>query len=200
MKKIDRALVVLFVIYAFMHVVLLLLRDETQVFWYVYTGLLLFSSLGYIFYERNITSKRLMTSIGVGLITSVIIILIYHVLLQMNIALSFNALLGELVAMGVYYKWQLIITLVVAVPLHELFMRALMQDNLSRYMHSVAAAVISSLLSALLFSYAVNLKVVAMLLIIQLVLSFSYLYTKRLITPVLGAVIAIIALIIIYGQ
>ncbi|QCT74469.1 type II CAAX prenyl endopeptidase Rce1 family protein [Macrococcoides canis] len=200
MKKIDRALAVLFAIYAFMHVVLLLLRDETQVFWYVYTGLLLFSSLGYIFYERNITSKRLMTSIGVGLITSVIIILIYHVLLQMNIALSFTALLGELVAMGVYYKWQLIITLVVAVPLHELFMRALMQDNLSRYMHPVAAVVISSLLSALLFSYAVNIKVVAMLLIIQLVLSFSYLYTKRLITPVLGAVIAIIALIIIYGQ
>lgn len=200
MKKIDRALAVLFAIYAFMHVVLLLLRDETQVFWYVYTGLLLFSSLGYIFYERNITSKRLMTSISVGLITSVIIILIYHVLLQMNIALSFNALLGELVAMGVYYKWQLIITLVVAVPLHELFMRALMQDNLSRYMHPVAAAAISSLLSALLFSYAVNLKVVAMLLIIQLVLSFSYLYTKRLITPVFGAVIAIIALIIIYGQ
>ncbi|QIH75533.1 type II CAAX prenyl endopeptidase Rce1 family protein [Macrococcoides canis] len=200
MKKIDRALAVLFAIYAFMHVVLLLLRDETQVFWYVYTGLLLFSSLGYIFYERNITSKRLMTSIGVGLITSVIIILIYHVLLQMNIALSFTALLGELVAMGVYYKWQLIITLVVAVPLHELFMRALMQDNLSRYMYPVAAAVISSLLSALLFSYAVNIKVVAMLLIIQLVLSFSYLYTKRLITPVLGAVIAIIALIIIYGQ
>ncbi|QNR07474.1 CPBP family glutamic-type intramembrane protease [Macrococcoides canis] len=200
MKKIDRALVVLFAIYAFMHVVLLLLHDEAQVFWYVYTGLLLFSSLGYIFYERNITSKRLMTSIGVGLISSVIIILIYHVLLQMNIALSFNALLGELVAMGVYYKWQLIITLVVAVPLHELFMRALMQDNLSRYMYPVAAAVISSLLSALLFSYAVNLKVVAMLLIIQLVLSFSYLYTKRLITPVLGAVIAIIALIIIYGQ
>ncbi|WBF52154.1 type II CAAX prenyl endopeptidase Rce1 family protein [Macrococcoides canis] len=200
MKKIDRALIVLFAIYAFMHVVLLLLRDETQVFWYVYTGLLLFSSLGYIFYERNITSKRLMTSIGVGVITSVIIILIYYVLLQMNIALSFTALLSELVAMGVYYKWQLIITLVVAVPLHELFMRALLQDNLSRYMHPVAAAVISSLLSALLFSYAVNIKVVAMLLIIQLILSFSYLYTKRLITPVLGAVIAIIALIIIYGQ
>ncbi|TDM17498.1 CPBP family intramembrane metalloprotease [Macrococcoides canis] len=200
MKKIDRALIVLFAIYAFMHVVLLLLRDETQVFWYVYTGLLLFSSLGYIFYERNITSKRLMTSIGVGVITSVIIILIYHVLLQMNIALSFTALLSELVAMGVYYKWQLIITLVVAVPLHELFMRALLQDNLSRYMHPVVAAVISSLLSALLFSYAVNLNVGAMLLIIQLILSFSYLYTKRLITPVLGAVIAIMALIIIYGQ
>lgn len=199
MKKIDHALVILFAIYAFMHVVLFLLRDEAQVFWQVYTGLLLFSSLGYIFYERNITSKRLMTSIGAGLITSVIIVLIYRALLQINLALSFTALLRELVAMGVHYKWQLIVTLVVAVPLHELFMRALLQDNMTRYMHPILAGVISSLLSALLFSYAVDLEVVVILFIIQLVLSFSYLYTKRLITPVLGAVTAIITLII-YGQ
>ncbi|UOB21192.1 CPBP family intramembrane glutamic endopeptidase [Macrococcus armenti] len=200
MKKIDRSLIALLLIYSFMHGVLIFLHDEKQVFWYVYTGLLLFSSLGYVFYERNIESKRLFQSIGTGLIAAFIIVFIYTVLLQFHQAITFNELLREMIKMGVYFKWQLIITLIVAIPLHELFMRALLQDRIMQYIHPIAAIIITSVMSTALFSYAVPLNTIIMIFIVQLVISISYVYTKRLITPIMGEICAIVILIMIFGR
>lgn len=200
MKKLDCSLIALLIIYSFMHGVLIFLHDEKQVFWYVYTGLLLFSSLGYIFYERNIESKRLFQSIGAGIVAAIVIVCIYTVVLQLHQAITFNGLLREMIKMGVYFKWQLIITLIVAIPLHELFMRALLQDKLMQYIHPIAASVITSLMCAALFSYAVPFNVVMMIFIVQLTLSISYIYTKRLITPIIGEICAIVILIMIFGR
>ena len=183
-----------------MHGVLIFLHDEKQVFWYVYTGLLLFSSLGYVFYERNIESKRLFQSIGAGLVAAFFIVCIYTVLLQFHQAITFNGLLREMIKMGVYFKWQLIITLTVAIPLHELFMRALLQDRIMQYIHPIAAIIITSVMSTALFSYAVPLNAIIMIFIVQLVISISYVYTKRLITPIIGEICAIAILIMIFGR
>ncbi|UBH09326.1 type II CAAX prenyl endopeptidase Rce1 family protein [Macrococcus armenti] len=200
MKKIDRSLIALLLIYSFMHGVLIFLHDEKQVFWYVYTGLLLFSSLGYVFYERNIESKRLFQSIGTGLIAAFIIVFIYTVLLQFHQTITFNGLLREMIKMGVYFKWQLIITLIVAIPLHELYMRALLQDRIMQYIHPIAAIIITSVMSTALFSYAIPLNTIIMIFIVQLVISISYVYTKRLITPIMGEICAIVLLIMIFGR
>lgn len=200
MKKLDRSLIALLLIYSFMHGVLIFLHYEKQVFWYVYTGLLLFSSIGYVFYERNIESKRLLNSISTGIIAAITIVFIYSIMLKLHQVITFNGLLREMVKMGVYFKWQLIITLIIAIPLHELLMRALFQDKLMQYIHPIAATILTSFMSAALFSYAVPLNVVVMIFFVQLILSVSYVYTKRLITPIIGEIFAIVILILIYGH
>lgn len=183
-----------------MHGVLIFLHYEKQVFWYVYTGLLLFSSIGYVFYERNIESKRLLNSISTGIIAAITIVFIYSIMLKLHQVITFNGLLREMVKMGVYFKWQLIITLIIAIPLHELLMRALFQDKLMQYIHPIASTILTSFMSAALFSYAVPLNVVVMIFFVQLILSVSYVYTKRLITPIIGEIFAIVILILIYGH
>lgn len=58
---------------------------EHQEYWYLYTGIMLIAGISYVFYQRDIASKRLLTSIGMGIITSVALIiiqLIFHLFHQ----------------------------------------------------------------------------------------------------------------------
>ena len=52
---------------------------EHQEYWYLYTGIMLIAGISYVFYQRDITSKRLLTSIGVGVITGVVLVIIQHI-------------------------------------------------------------------------------------------------------------------------
>ncbi len=46
---------------------------EHQEYWYLYTGIMLIAVFSYVFYQRDIKSKWLLTSIGVGIITAIIL-------------------------------------------------------------------------------------------------------------------------------
>ena len=45
-------------------------------YWYLYTGIMLIAGISYVFYQRDIESKRLLTSIGVGIATGIVLVII----------------------------------------------------------------------------------------------------------------------------
>ena len=189
-----------FVTFILFHIVLFMMHGEKQVYWYIYTGLMLVCSIGYIYYERNVDSRRLMDSIITGVLTSFAIVLIHTVLSLIIKDIHYFQVLKSLVHLGVYFKWQLIISLVVAIPLHELFFRSVLQNELMNKYNTLIACLFTSLLSTSLFFWSVNWKVIIFIFIVQMILAASYAHTKRLITPMIGQILSIIILILIHGS
>ena len=44
--------------------------------------------------------------------------------------LKYSELIKELTRTGVYFKWQMLVTLVFVIPCHELYMRTVLQKEL----------------------------------------------------------------------
>lgn len=198
MKHLKRPITAFMMLFVLYHIVLIFMRNEHQVFWHLYTGLMLLASVGYIYYERNINSKRLLDSIITGILASFIIVIIHTGLSFIFKDLHFFHVIKQLVKLGVYVKWQLIITLVISIPLQELMFRNLFQNQLDEWMNRYLSALIVSILATSLFMYVVSYEILIFIWMTQFILALSYRHTNRLITPITGQVCAIIILILIH--
>ena len=69
MNRISNALIWFIVSFIVFHIILYIMWGEKQEYWYLYTGIMLIAGISYIFYQRDIESKRLLTSLGIGIIT-----------------------------------------------------------------------------------------------------------------------------------
>ena len=76
MKNVSKALIWFVISFIIFHAILFVMWGEHQEYWYLYTGIMLIAGISYVFYQRDIASKRLLTSIGMGIITSVALIII----------------------------------------------------------------------------------------------------------------------------
>ncbi|MFW2705651.1 CPBP family intramembrane glutamate endopeptidase, partial [Staphylococcus aureus] len=91
------------------------------------------AGISYVFYQRDIESKRLLTSIGVGIITAIILIMLQLLFSLITSNLSYSSLIKELARTGVNWKWQMLVTLLFVIPCHELYMRTVLQKELTHF-------------------------------------------------------------------
>ncbi|WP_414043576.1 CPBP family glutamic-type intramembrane protease [Macrococcus animalis] len=198
MNQLKKPIVGFLMLFILFHVILFAMRNEHQVFWHLYTGLMLLSSIGYIYYERSIASKRLLDAIITGILASFIIMILHTLLSFILRDLHYFNVLKEIVKLGVYVKWQLLITLFVSIPLQELMMRIMLQDYLDERFNRIITSVIVSLCVTSLFIYTVDIQILIFIFLTQFILAISYHHTKRIITPITGQIVAIVLLILIY--
>ena len=76
MKNISKALIWFIASFIVFHLILFVMWGEHQEYWYLYTGIMLIACISYVFYQRDIESKRLLTSIGVGIATGIVLVII----------------------------------------------------------------------------------------------------------------------------
>ncbi|MBU0437207.1 CPBP family intramembrane metalloprotease [Staphylococcus succinus] len=199
MDRISKALIWFVVSFLVFHVILYIMWGEKQEYWYLYTGIMLIAGISYTFYQRDIESKRLLTSLGIGIIVGIVLILVQLIIAAIVSDLKYSELIKELTRTGVYFKWQMLVTLVFVIPCHELYMRTVLQKELLKLkMPSWLAIVITALCSASLFYYLDNLWIVFFIFIVQIVLSLSYLYTRRIATTVIAQIVAVVILLIFH--
>ncbi|MCJ1662487.1 CPBP family intramembrane metalloprotease [Staphylococcus sp. NRL 18/288] len=200
MKKISKALIWFIASFIVFHLILFIMWGEHQEYWYLYTGIILIAGISYVFYQRDINSKRLLTSIGVGILTSIVLIAVQLIFTLFSSQISYPELIKELSRTGVYFKWQMLITLIFVIPCHELYMRTVLQKELSNFkLPTWAVIIIPALCSSSLFIYLDKWWIVAFIFVAQIVLSMSYQYTRRIVTTSLGQIVAIILLLIFHG-
>src|SRR5699024_9766258 len=90
----------------------------------------------------------------------------FLVLLQLLLSLiysglSYEALFKELMRAGVFYKWQMLVTIVIAIPCHELYIRTILQNQLQQKLSQpIIAIVIAALASSSLFLYETNYYII----------------------------------------
>src|SRR5699024_8433156 len=111
MKSISKALVWFIISFLVFHVILYIMWGEKQEYWYLYTGIMLIAGVSYVFYQRDIESKRLLTSIGVGILSGLALIIIQLIFAAISYDLKYSELIKELTRTGVYFKWQMLVTL-----------------------------------------------------------------------------------------
>lgn len=198
MNTIKKPIYGFLILFTIFHIILFGMRSEHQVFWHLYTGLMLFSSIGYIFYERNIHSKRLLDAIITGILASFVIVILYTFLSFIMKDITYFHLLKVIVGLGVYVKWQLIISLFISIPLQELFFRNMLQNYLDDRFNQFVSACIISLCVTSLFMYSLSIELLLFIFLTQFILALSYHNTKRLITPIIGQIFAIIILTLIH--
>lgn len=199
-KQLNTQLIWFIVSFIVFHFILFLMKGEKEVFWYLYTGIMLIAGISYIFYQREITSKRLLQSIGYGLIGGVLLVILQVILSLINGNLSYPSLLKELFQAGVLYKWQMLVTIVIAIPCHELYMRTILQNQLQqRFAQPFVPIILSALASSSLFIYLGDFSIFIFIFLAQLILSSLYFYTKRIVTSYIAQVVAIIILVIIFS-
>jgi len=173
---------------------------EKQEYWYLYTGIMLIAGISYIFYQRDIESKRLLTSLGIGIITGIVLIIIQLVLAAISSDIQYASLIKELTRTGVYFKWQMLVTLLFVIPCHELYMRTVLQKELLKLNIPMWLSVlITAICSASLFFYLDKMWIVFFVFIVQIVLSLSYYYTRRIATTVIAQIVAVVILLIFHG-
>lgn len=199
-KQINAQLIWFISSFVLFHILLFIMKGEKEVFWYLYTGIMLIAGISYIFYQREIKSKRLLQSIGYGLIGAIFLVLLQLLLSLIYSGLSYEALFKELMRAGVFYKWQMLVTIVIAIPCHELYIRTILQNQLQQKLSQpIIAIVIAALASSSLFLYLGNIPIFVFIFLAQLILSTLYFYTKRIITSYIAQVAAIIILVIIFS-
>ena len=197
MNRISKALIWFVVSFIVFHIILLVMWGEKQEYWYLYTGIMLIAGISYIFYQRDIESKRLLTSLGVGIITGIVLIIIQLIIAAIASDIKYAELIKELTRTGVYYKWHMLVTLVFVIPCHELYMRTVLQKELIKLnIPSWLSIIITALCSASLFYYLDNLWIVFFVFIVQMALSLSYFYTRRIATTVVAQIVAVVILLI----
>ncbi|EKU48120.1 type II CAAX prenyl endopeptidase Rce1 family protein [Staphylococcus massiliensis] len=200
MKHITKPLIWFIVSFIIFHIILMLMHGEHKVYWFLYTGIMLIVGISYIFYQRDINSKRLLPSIGVGFLASIALILLQVILSFITKYLSYNSLIKTLASTGVIYKWQLLITLLFAIPCHELYMRTVLQKELIKIIpNKWIIMVIVAIASSSLFIYLDKWWLVLFIFVSQLLLAFSYHYTRRIITTVIAQVVSVILILMIHG-
>ncbi|WP_436855327.1 CPBP family glutamic-type intramembrane protease [Staphylococcus caeli] len=197
MNRISKALIWFIASFIVFHLILFIMWGEKQEYWYLYTGIMLIAGVSYIFYQRDIESKRLLTSLGIGIITGIALIVIQLILAAIVSDLKYAELIKELTRTGVYYKWQMLVTLLFVIPCHELYMRTVLQKELLKLnIPSWLSIIITALCSASLFFYLDNMWIMFFIFIVQLVLSISYFYTRRIATTVVAQIVAVVILLI----
>ncbi|GEQ00948.1 CPBP family glutamic-type intramembrane protease [Staphylococcus arlettae] len=200
MKSISKALVWFIISFLVFHVILYIMWGEKQEYWYLYTGIMLIAGVSYVFYQRDIESKRLLTSIGVGILSGLTLIIIQLIFAAISYDLKYSELIKELTRTGVYFKWQMLVTLLFVIPCHELYMRTVLQKELIKLnIPNWLSIIITALCSASLFYYLDNLWIVSLIFIVQILLSISYLYTRRIATTVIAQIVAVVLLLIFHG-
>lgn len=197
MNRLSKALIWFIVSFFVFHIILYVMWGEKQEYWYLYTGIMLIAGVSYVFYQRDIESKRLLTSLGIGIITGIVLIVIQLIIAAIATDIKYAELIKELTRTGVYYKWQMLVTLVFVIPCHELYMRTVLQKELLKLnLPSWLGIIITAFCSASLFYYLDNLWIVFFVFIVQIVLSLSYFYTRRIATTVIAQIVAVVILLI----
>ena len=95
MKNASKALIWFIISFIVFHAILFVM-GEHQEYWYLYTGIMLIAGISYVFYQRDIASKRLLTSIGIGIITSIVLIIVQLIFSLISSDLSYASLIKEL--------------------------------------------------------------------------------------------------------
>ena len=199
-KQINPQLIWFISSYIIFHFILFVMQGEKEVFWYLYTGIMMIAGISYVFYQREIKSKRLLQSIGYGLIGAVLLVILQLLLSQIYNGLSYASLLKELMQAGVFYKWQMLVTIVITIPCHELYIRTILQNQLQlKFSQPLVAIVVSAFASSSLFLYLNHFAIFIFIFLAQLILSTLYFYTKRIVTSYIAQVAAIIILVIIFS-
>lgn len=197
MNRLSKALIWFIVSFLVFHIILYVMWGEKQEYWYLYTGIMLIAGVSYVFYQRDIESKRLLTSLGIGIITGIVLIIIQLIIAAIATDIKYAELIKELTRTGVYYKWQMLVTLVFVIPCHELYMRTVLQKELLKLnLPSWLGIIITAFCSASLFYYLDNLWIVFFVFVVQIVLSLSYFYTRRIATTVIAQIVAVVILLI----
>ena len=197
MKNTSKPLIWFVASFIVFHLILFIMWGEHQEYWYLYTGIMLIAGISYVFYQRDITSKRLLTSIGVGVITGVVLVIIQLIFSLISSQITYTELIKELSRTGVYFKWQMLVTILFVIPCHELYMRAVLQKELNKFrLPRWLTILIPALCSSSLFIYLDKWWIVIFIFIAQVILSLSYQYTRRIVTSSLGQIVAIILLLI----
>ncbi|MGW7975491.1 CPBP family intramembrane metalloprotease [Staphylococcus xylosus] len=197
MNRLSKALIWFIVSFLVFHIILYVMWGEKQEYWYLYTGIMLIAGVSYVFYQRDIESKRLLTSLGIGIITGIVLIVIQLIIAAIATDIKYAELIKELTRTGVYYKWQMLVTLVFVIPCHELYMRTVLQKELLKLnLPSWLGIIITAFCSASLFYYLDNLWIVFFVFVVQIVLSLSYFYTRRIATTVIAQIVAVVILLI----
>ncbi|WP_432755908.1 CPBP family glutamic-type intramembrane protease [Staphylococcus pseudoxylosus] len=197
MNRLSKALLWFIVSFLAFHMILYVMWGEKQEYWYLYTGIMLIAGVSYVFYQRDIESKRLLTSLGIGIITGIVLIIIQLIIAAIATDIKYAELIKELTRTGVYYKWQMLVTLVFVIPCHELYMRTVLQKELLKLnLPSWLGIIITAFCSASLFYYLDNLWIVFFVFVVQIVLSLSYFYTRRIATTVIAQIVAVVILLI----
>lgn len=197
MNRLSKALTWFIVSFLAFHMILYVMWGEKQEYWYLYTGIMLIAGVSYVFYQRDIESKRLLTSLGIGIITGIVLIIIQLIIAAIATDIKYAELIKELTRTGVYYKWQMLVTLVFVIPCHELYMRTVLQKELLKLnLPSWLGIIITAFCSASLFYYLDNLWIVFFVFVVQIVLSLSYFYTRRIATTVIAQIVAVVILLI----
>lgn len=197
MNRLSKALIWFIVSFLAFHLILYVMWGEKQEYWYLYTGIMLIAGVSYVFYQRDIESKRLLTSLGIGIFTGIVLIIIQLIIAAIATDIKYAELIKELTRTGVYYKWQMLVTLVFVIPCHELYMRTVLQKELLKLnLPSWLGIIITAFCSASLFYYLDNLWIVFFVFVVQIVLSLSYFYTRRIATTVIAQIVAVVILLI----
>ena len=200
MNRISNALIWFIVSFIVFHIILYIMWGEKQEYWYLYSGIMLIAGISYIFYQRDIESKRLLTSLGIGIITGIVLIIVQLILAVISSDIQYTALIKELTRTGVYFKWQMLVTLLFVIPCHELYMRTVLQKELLKLNIPMWLSVlITAICSASLFFYLDKMWIVFFVFIVQIVLSLSYYYTRRIATTVIAQIVAVVILLIFHG-
>ncbi|MDR5648978.1 CPBP family glutamic-type intramembrane protease [Staphylococcus nepalensis] len=200
MNRISNALIWFIISFTVFHIILYIMWGEKQEYWYLYTGIMLIAGISYIFYQRDIESKRLLTSLGMGIITGIVLIIIQLIIAAISPDIKYASLIKELTRTGVYFKWQMLVTLLFVIPCHELYMRTVLQKELLKLNIPMWLSVlITAICSASLFFYLDKMWIVFFVFIVQLVLSLSYYYTRRIATTVIAQIVAVVILLIFHG-
>lgn len=200
MKRISNALLWYIISFIVFHIILYIMWGEKQEYWNLYTGIMLIAGVSYVFYQRDINSKRLLSSIGVGILSGIVLIVVQLIMAAIAYDLTYAQLVKQLAHTGVYYKWQMLITLIFVIPCHELYMRTVLQKELTNLkLPNWLSIIITALCSASLFYYLDNLWIVLFIFIVQLILSISYLYTRRIATTIIAQIVAVVILLIFNG-
>lgn len=200
MKNTSKPLIWFVASFIVFHLILFIMWGEHQEYWYLYTGIMLIAGISYVFYQRDITLKRLLTSIGVGVITGVVLVIIQLIFSLISSQITYTELIKELSRTGVYFKWQILVTILFVIPCHELYMRAVLQKELNKFrLPRWLTILIPALCSSSLFIYLDKWWIVIFIFIAQVILSLSYQYTRRIVTSSLGQIVAIILLLIFHG-
>ncbi|HAR6136866.1 TPA: CPBP family intramembrane metalloprotease [Staphylococcus pseudintermedius] len=200
MKKINKPLLWFILSFIAFHIILMLLWGEHGVYWQLYTGIMLIAGISYVFYQRDFASKRLLTSIAIGLATGVALVLIQVIFSWITSELTYASLIKQLSRTGVYFKWQILVTLLFVMPCHELYMRTILQKGIVRMTSKPwLAIIIGALASGSFFIYLDRWWIVTFIFVCQLLLGFSYMYTRRIITTTVAQIVAVVILLIFHG-
>ena len=117
MKNVSKALIWFVISFIIFHAILFVMGRTSRILVFIYWHYV--NSWNKLcFYQRDIASKRLLTSIGMGIITSVALIII-QLIFTYFIRIIIRIFNQRIITNGVYFKWQMLVTLLFVIPCHE---------------------------------------------------------------------------------